>query len=265
MQGSGTFGEAVISSAISKDGRLLVLANGAYGHRIAAIARIHHIATDIAELGENQKITAAFTSDRMRGGVYSHAAVVHCETTSGIINPIEEIGAVVRNAEASYIVDAMSSFGAIPLDMKRSGADFLISSANKCIQGVPGFAFVLARRAALEKADGHSRTLSLDLYGQWASMERTASSDSRRPLTSCSRFVRPWTSSRRRGRGSSMSLSFRGATRSALFSAKWGRMVSCAAVANRRRPIDNRPQLNKLPHICIKRNSMKMFKLQKTK
>jgi 2-aminoethylphosphonate-pyruvate transaminase len=143
--------ESVISSAIQKDGRLLVLANGAYGHRIAAIARIHHIATDTAELGENQNITAAFTSDRMRGGVYSHAAVVHCETTTGIITPIEEIGAVVQNAEASYIVDAMSSFGAIPVDVRPSGADFLISSANKCIQGVPGFAFLLARRARESK------------------------------------------------------------------------------------------------------------------
>jgi 2-aminoethylphosphonate-pyruvate transaminase len=173
MQGSGTFGiESVISSVIPKDGRLLVLANGAYGRRIAAIARIHQIATDVGELAENEKLAASFTSDRMRGGAYSHVAVVHCETTTGIVNPIDEIGAVIRERGASYIVDAMSSFGAIPVNLDRAGADFLISSANKCIQGVPGFAFVLARRAALENAKGHARTLSLDLYGQWASMER---------------------------------------------------------------------------------------------
>jgi 2-aminoethylphosphonate-pyruvate transaminase len=98
-------------------------------------------------------------------------AVVHCETTSGILNLVEEIGHVVHATGATYIVDAMSSFGAIPIDMAGSHIDFLISSANKCIEGVPGFGFVLARRHALDSAKGHARTLSLDLYDQWASME----------------------------------------------------------------------------------------------
>jgi 2-aminoethylphosphonate-pyruvate transaminase len=88
-----------------------------------------------------------------------------------MLNQVEEIGHVVHGAGASYIVDAMSSFGAVPIDMVGSHIDFLISSANKCIEGVPGFGFVLANRRALESAKGNARTLSLDLYDQWAGME----------------------------------------------------------------------------------------------
>jgi 2-aminoethylphosphonate-pyruvate transaminase len=101
----------------------------------------------------------------------THVAVVHCETTSGILNQVEEIGHVVHDAGAVYIVDAMSSFGAVPIDMTGSHIDFLISSANKCIEGVPGFGFVLANRRALDSTKGQARTLSLDLYDQWAGME----------------------------------------------------------------------------------------------
>jgi 2-aminoethylphosphonate-pyruvate transaminase len=117
---------------------------------------------------ENRKITAAKVSI---GAGVTHVAVVHCETTTGILNPIEEIGEVVARAGASYIVDAMSSFGAIPVDLRGAHVDFLISSANKCIEGVPGFGFILARRAALEAAKGRARTVSLDLHAQWAGLE----------------------------------------------------------------------------------------------
>ncbi len=168
MQGSGTFMiESVISSIVPR--KLLVLINGAYGRRIENIARMHKIPVDAIEVPENRKITPAdFSLDE----TISHVAVVHCETTTGIINPIEEIGAVVATAGAGYIVDAMSSFGAIPIDVKAAHIDFLISSANKCIEGVPGFAFTLARRAPLDAAKGKARTLSLDLYAQWAGLER---------------------------------------------------------------------------------------------
>jgi 2-aminoethylphosphonate-pyruvate transaminase len=117
MQGSGTFAiEAVISSAIPRDGRLLVLINGAYGRRIEKIARVHGIAVETIEVEENRKITAA---DFKLGEGISHVAVVHCETTTGILNPIEEIGEKVAAAGACYIVDAMSSFGAIPVNLGR--------------------------------------------------------------------------------------------------------------------------------------------------
>jgi 2-aminoethylphosphonate-pyruvate transaminase len=173
MQGSGTFVvESVISSVIPRDGKLLVLVNGAYGRRIAQMARIHGIALDLFEVAENRKFTPELVAGRLASvaGI-THVAVVHCETTSGMLNQVEEIGHVVHAAGASYIVDAMSSFGAVPIDMLGSHIDFLISSANKCIEGVPGFGFVLANRRALESSKGHARTLSLDLYDQWASME----------------------------------------------------------------------------------------------
>jgi 2-aminoethylphosphonate-pyruvate transaminase len=173
MQGSGTFVvESVISSVIPRDGKLLVLANGAYGRRIAQTARVHGIALEVFEVAENKKFTATLVAEHLATvtGI-THVAVVHCETTSGILNQVEEIGNVVHDAGAVYIVDAMSSFGAVPIDMAGSHIDFLISSANKCIEGVPGFGFVIANRLALEAAKGHARTLSLDLYDQWASME----------------------------------------------------------------------------------------------
>lgn len=173
MQGSGTFAiESVISSAIPREGRLLVLVNGAYGRRIAQMARIHGIETETLEAPENRKISPDAVAERLASGPpFTHVGVIHCETTTGIVNPIEEIGAVVAGAGAAYIVDAMSSFGAIPVDLQAAHADFLISSANKCIEGVPGFGFILARREALLAAKGRARTLSLDLYSQWAGLQ----------------------------------------------------------------------------------------------
>jgi 2-aminoethylphosphonate-pyruvate transaminase len=97
--------------------------------------------------------------------------VVHCETTTGILNPIAAIGQVVKRHHREFIVDAMSSFGAIPLNLAEAHIDYLISSANKCIEGVPGFAFVLARREALLAIEGRARTLSLDLLAQWKGLE----------------------------------------------------------------------------------------------
>lgn len=168
VQGSGTFTIESVISSIMPD-KLLVLINGAYGRRIENIARIHGIAVEVVEVAENRKITPA---DFSIGKDISHVAVVHCETTTGILNPIDEIGEAVEAAGAGYIVDAMSSFGAIPIDMSRAHIDFLVSSANKCIEGVPGFGFTLARRTQLEAAKGRARTLSLDLQAQWAGLER---------------------------------------------------------------------------------------------
>jgi 2-aminoethylphosphonate-pyruvate transaminase len=172
MQGSGTFAiESVISSAIPRDGRLLVLINGAYGRRIAQMARVHGIETLTLDAAENRRIAPEAVAERLAGASVTHVAVIHCETTTGILNPIEEIGAVVERAGAAYIVDAMSSFGAIPVELAEARIDFLVSSANKCIEGVPGFGFVLARRARLIEAKGRARTLSLDLHAQWAGFE----------------------------------------------------------------------------------------------
>jgi len=101
----------------------------------------------------------------------SAVAVVHCETTTGIMNPVEEIGRVVKHFDKVYFVDAMSSFGAVPLNLAAAGIDYLVSSANKCIEGVPGFAFVLAKRETLASTEGYARSLSLDLLAQWRGLE----------------------------------------------------------------------------------------------
>ena len=173
MQGSGTFGvESVISTSLPEKGKLLALANGAYGQRIGQIAGRHKIDFTLLDSGElhqpdTHKLVEALEADP----AITHVAVVHCETTTGMLNPIEAIGKIVRSFRKVYIVDAMSSFGGIPMDVDRLGADFLISSANKCIQGVPGFSFIVAREEELRKTKGRARTLSLDLYDQWEVME----------------------------------------------------------------------------------------------
>ena len=174
MQGSGTFGvESVISSVLPHDGKLLVIINGAYGERIATMAARHNIATTLLRSDENQlpDLTAI---DRTLGAdaTITHVVAVHCETTAGILNPVERIGEIIRRHKREFIVDAMSSFGAIPLNLATAEIDYLISSANKCIEGVPGFAFVLARREALLKIAGRARTLSLDLLAQWQGLEK---------------------------------------------------------------------------------------------
>jgi 2-aminoethylphosphonate-pyruvate transaminase len=175
MQGSGTFAvESVLSSVVPADGRLLVVANGAYGRRMAEIARVHRIPFHALTVPEERAVTADEVRDALvtdGDGAVTHVAVVHSETTTGVVNPIEAIGAAVRAAGRVFIVDAMSSFGGIPLDAPAAGVDFLVSSANKCIEGVPGFAFVIARRALVEAAAGQARSLSLDLAAQLRGLE----------------------------------------------------------------------------------------------
>jgi 2-aminoethylphosphonate-pyruvate transaminase len=174
MQGSGTFGvESVIGSVIPPNGCLLVLSNGAYGERIAAMCgplKIDHI---VARCPEDQTPSLPELERHLRENPgITHVAVIHCETTTGIINPIAEIGQAVKAAGKVYIVDAMSSFGGMPIPVASWGIDFLISSANKCIEGVPGFSFILAKRDELQKTSGWARSLSLDLLGQWNGFQK---------------------------------------------------------------------------------------------
>jgi 2-aminoethylphosphonate-pyruvate transaminase len=174
VQGSGTFGiESVLSSVIPSDGKLLVLVNGAYGERMVKIAAVHRIPTLALRFAENTcPDPAALEQALASKPEISHVAVVHCETTTGIINPIETYGEIVKQHNRVYFVDAMSSFGAYPIDLPGCGIDYLVSSANKCIEGVPGFSFILARTAALTATRGWARTLSLDLLAQWEGLER---------------------------------------------------------------------------------------------
>jgi len=175
MQGSGTFGiESVLGSVIPPDGKLLVAVNGAYGRRMVQMAEVLRIPVTVVEEAENRPITPeAVTAPLRQDASISHVAVVHCETTTGLLNPVVELGAQVAALGKVYIVDAMSSFGAIPLDLAAARIDYLISSANKCIEGVPGFAFVLARTAHLLTCRGMARSLSLDLLGQYLGLEQS--------------------------------------------------------------------------------------------
>ena len=173
IQGSGTFAvEAMIATLVPAGGRLVVAVNGAYGQRIATIARRlgrqvetadspEHLPTDLARLAQ--------VLDRAPGA--SHLAVVHCETTSGVLNPLAEVAALARERNIRLLVDAMSSFGALELDGAALGLEAVAASANKCLEGVPGVAFVIARRDALAAAAGNCASLSLDLHDQWGALE----------------------------------------------------------------------------------------------
>ena len=174
MQGSGTFGvESVIASSLQQSSRLLLIINGSYGRRMQEIAARWRVATECLAFEENQVPDVDLIDRRLAAEHFSHVAVVHCETTSGILNPLAHIGKVVRDHGCLFIVDAISSFGGIPLQMADVGVDFLIASPNKCLQGVPGFSFVIAEKTALQACKSVSRSLSLDLYEQWEQLEAT--------------------------------------------------------------------------------------------
>jgi 2-aminoethylphosphonate-pyruvate transaminase len=175
MQGSGTFSvEAMLGTFLPRDGRALVLANGAYGQRIAQTLRCMGRAHSVIDKGDylpprGAEVAAALDADPS----ITHVVLVHCETSSGILNPVEEIAEVTAAKGRRFLLDSMSGFGALPLDLSRLPCEAVVSSANKCIEGVPGFGFVLARKSALAAAEGRCHSLSLDLHAQWAYMEKT--------------------------------------------------------------------------------------------
>lgn len=173
MQGSGSFGvESVLTSVIGPDEKLLIAANGAYGLRMAEICRHAGIAFTLYEQDNDKRPDPAVVADHLaQDPAITHVSMVHGETTSGILNDVAAVGKVVKAAGKIFIVDAMSTFGGVDVPAADWGIDFLISSANKCIQGVPGFSFILAKRAELEDSQGKARSLALDLYDQWKTME----------------------------------------------------------------------------------------------
>ena len=175
MQGSGSFAvEAALGSAVPQRGRLLILTNGAYGQRMARMAEILKLPHQVQAWPETAALSPE-TVDRTlaENQELTHVALVHCETTTGLLNPLADLARVIKARGKTLIVDAMSSFGGLKFDAGDLGLDFIISSANKCIQGVPGFAFVIARRAELEKCRGLARSHCLDLYDQWREMDQT--------------------------------------------------------------------------------------------
>lgn len=172
MQGSGSFGvESVLNSTISKNDKLLIISNGAYGERIIKIANqigINYVCyyTQYDKVFDVSEIKNILDKDLE----ITHLVMVHCETTTGILNPVEKLAEISKQYGKVLIIDAMSSFGGIPINVQELGIDYLISSANKCIQGVPGFCFIIAKIESLLKCSGNSKSLCLDLYDQWECM-----------------------------------------------------------------------------------------------
>jgi len=175
MQGSGSFAvEAMLGSFLPGNGKALVLANGAYGQRATETLRYMARAYTVLDKGDflpprGDEVARALAADPN----ITHVVAVHCETSSGILNPIEEISDAVAAAGRTLLIDSMSAFGAVPLDPQRLRFDAMVSSANKCIEGVPGFGFVIAKRQALAAARGNAHSLSLDVHAQWSHMEKT--------------------------------------------------------------------------------------------
>jgi len=176
LQGSGTFAvEAMLATFIPRNGKALILINGAYGHRMATIC--DYLGRDYVtyETPEDtppavEAIDALLEEDP----AISHVAIIHCETTSGILNPVREIAAVVARHERRLLVDSMSAFGALEIDVAALPCDALAASSNKCIEGAPGMGFVICRTEVLGAAKGNAHSLSLDLHNQWEAMEATA-------------------------------------------------------------------------------------------
>ena len=174
MQGSGSFGvESVLSSGIGESDQLLIITNGAYGNRMEEMASILKLNYEVMNVPYNaqpdpNQIDAYLSANPN----ITHVAVVHCETTTGILNDIEAIAKVVKSHNKILFVDAMSSFGGVEIEVEKLGIDFIVSSANKCIQGVPGFSFVIAKNDELVKTKGKERSLSLGLYAQWEEMKK---------------------------------------------------------------------------------------------
>jgi 2-aminoethylphosphonate-pyruvate transaminase len=175
MQGAGTFAvEAMVGSFVPADGKLLVLVNGNYGKRIVRMCDYSRRAVARLDWADDQPVDPARVAKALaEDPAITHVAIVHCETTSGILNPLAEVARVVAAAGRKLLIDSMSAFGAIELDSRAVPFQAVAASSNKCIEGVPGLSFVLARIDDVKQAQGRAPCLSLDLYDQWQALEKT--------------------------------------------------------------------------------------------
>lgn len=173
LQGSGTFAvEAMLGNFVPRDGKLLILINGAYGRRMAKVCDYYRREYEVLETPEDVPVDpGALDRALAADDAITHVAVVHCETTSGILNPLAAVAEVTARHGRGLLIDAMSAFGALPLDAREIRFDAVVASSNKCLEGSPGLGFCIARREALQAAKGNSPSLSLDLHDQWTAME----------------------------------------------------------------------------------------------
>lgn len=173
VQGSGTFAvEATLCTLIPRDGKALILINGAYGHRMGKILNYAARAYKTIETPEDTPVDlTALETALVEDANITHVLVVHCETTSGILNPIAEVAEITERHGRRLIIDSMSIFGATPIDAREITFDAIMASSNKCLEGVPGMGFSVIRESTLARCEGNAHSLSLDLYDQWKAME----------------------------------------------------------------------------------------------
>ncbi len=175
LQGSGTFAvEAAVATIVPKNGHVLVLDNGAYCKRLGRLATLMGRRTTILGHAEDvpvspQELDAALGADAS----ISHVGLIHCETGTGVLNPMHQIADVCTRRGKGLIVDAMSSFAALPIDAREVRFDALVAASGKCLEGVPGMGFVFIRNEVIDGAAGNSHSLAMDLHDQHVYMEKT--------------------------------------------------------------------------------------------
>jgi len=175
LQGSGTFSvEAAVATLVPRDGHVLVPDNGAYCKRAAKLSQMMGRRVSVLPVAEETPISAAAVDARLaEDPSITHVILIHCETGTGVENPLAEVAAVCERAGRGLIVDAMSSFAALPIDARRVRFDALVAASGKCLEGVPGMGFVFIRKAVLDACAGRSQSLAMDLHDQHVYMERT--------------------------------------------------------------------------------------------
>lgn len=178
LQGSGTFSvEAAVATVVppgDRGGHVLVLDNGAYCKRAAKLTQMMGRRLSVLPFAEQEPVSAVALDERLKADPsVTHVVLIHCETGTGVLNPLAEVAAVCQRHGKGLIVDAMSSFGALPIDAREIRFDALVAASGKCLEGVPGMGFVFVRKAVLEHCAGHSQSLAMDLHDQHQYMERT--------------------------------------------------------------------------------------------
>ena len=175
LQGSGTFSvEAAVATVVPRDGHVLVLDNGAYCKRAARLTQLMGRRATVVPHPEEGPVSPALLEHHLQSDAsITHVVLIHCETGTGVLNPLPEVAAVCERHGKGLIIDAMSSFGALPIDARSTRFDALIAASGKCLEGVPGMGFVFLRKAILEGCAGHSQSLAMDLHDQHQYMEKT--------------------------------------------------------------------------------------------
>ena len=175
LQGSGTFSvEAAVATVVPRDGHVLVLDNGAYCKRAARLTTLMGRRCTLMPFDEAQQVSAPRLDEQLKADPsITHVVLIHCETGAGVLNPLQAVADVCQRHDRGLIVDAMSSFGALPIDARTTRFDALVAASGKCLEGVPGMGFVFIRKAILDACAGRSQSLAMDLHDQYVYMEKT--------------------------------------------------------------------------------------------